>query len=112
LSIYRIERNVDHCSRSLMDKPVQGPTAAAEDYLQVALDNMPGALVHTDEDLNIVFCNDRFQGDVSGPGRTAGGRDGLTRTSCITSQRTAITARAIRTRSLPAASTACAILPT
>src|SRR5262245_62397241 len=29
--------------------------------LQVALDNMPGALVYTDDDLNIVFCNDRFR---------------------------------------------------
>ena len=27
----------------------------------MALDNMPGALVYTDEDLNIVFCNDRFR---------------------------------------------------
>jgi class 3 adenylate cyclase/PAS domain-containing protein len=44
-----------------MDKPLQGATSAADDYLQVALDNMPGALVYTDEDLNIVFCNDRFR---------------------------------------------------
>ena len=35
--------------------------AAADGYLQVALDNMPGALVYTDDDLNIVFCNDRFR---------------------------------------------------
>jgi len=34
---------------------------AAEDQLRVALDNMPGALVYTDEQLNIVFCNDRFK---------------------------------------------------
>ena len=34
---------------------------AAETQLQVALDNMPGALVYTDDDLNIVFCNDRFR---------------------------------------------------
>ena len=34
---------------------------AAEAQLHVALDNMPGALVYTDEDLNIVFCNDRFR---------------------------------------------------
>jgi class 3 adenylate cyclase/PAS domain-containing protein len=27
---------------------------------QIALDSMPGALVYTDENLNIVFCNDRF----------------------------------------------------
>jgi class 3 adenylate cyclase/PAS domain-containing protein len=31
-----------------------------EAELHVALDNMPGALVHTDQELNVVFCNDRF----------------------------------------------------
>jgi class 3 adenylate cyclase len=35
--------------------------AGVEQQLQVALDNMPGALVYTDENLNIVFCNDRFK---------------------------------------------------
>jgi PAS domain-containing protein len=48
-----------------MDKPLQGATetaaAAAHAHLQVALDNMPGGLAYTDEDLNIVFCNDRFR---------------------------------------------------
>ena len=47
-----------------MNKPLQGAaeTAAAVDsHLKVALDNMPGALVYTDEDLNIVFCNDLFR---------------------------------------------------
>lgn len=34
---------------------------AAEVQLHVALDNMPGALVYTDDDLNIVICNDRFR---------------------------------------------------
>jgi class 3 adenylate cyclase/PAS domain-containing protein len=34
---------------------------AAEAQLHVALDNMPGALVYTDEHLNFVFCNDRFR---------------------------------------------------
>ena len=34
---------------------------AAEARLHVALDNMPGALVYTDDDLNIVICNDRFR---------------------------------------------------
>jgi class 3 adenylate cyclase/PAS domain-containing protein len=34
--------------------------ARKEAELHVALDNMPGALVYTDRDLNIVFCNDRF----------------------------------------------------
>ncbi|OGA56280.1 MAG: hypothetical protein A3F77_08935 [Betaproteobacteria bacterium RIFCSPLOWO2_12_FULL_67_28] len=32
-----------------------------ESQLRVALDNMPGALVYTDHELNIVFCNDRFK---------------------------------------------------
>jgi PAS domain-containing protein len=31
-----------------------------EAQLHVALDNMPGALVYTDEDLNTVVCNQRF----------------------------------------------------
>ena len=45
-----------------MDKPLQGATeTVAAGHLQVALDNMPGALVYTDEDFNIVFCNDRFR---------------------------------------------------
>jgi adenylate cyclase len=35
--------------------------AASSTQLRVALDNMPGALVYTDDDLNIVFCNDRFR---------------------------------------------------
>ncbi|MGR3717467.1 MAG: PAS-domain containing protein [Thermohalobaculum sp.] len=34
--------------------------AGKEAQLRVALDNMPGALVYTDEELNLVFCNDRF----------------------------------------------------
>ena len=33
----------------------------ADARLHVALDNMPGALVYTDENLNIVFCNERFK---------------------------------------------------
>jgi class 3 adenylate cyclase len=32
-----------------------------EAQLHVALDNMPGALVYTDENLNIVICNERFK---------------------------------------------------
>src|SRR5687767_28884 len=32
-----------------------------EDQLRFALDNMPGALVYTDDDLKIVFCNTRFK---------------------------------------------------
>lgn len=33
----------------------------AEAQLHVALDNMPGALVYTDDDLNIILCNRRFR---------------------------------------------------
>jgi adenylate cyclase len=36
-------------------------TAQLEPLLHVALDNMPGALVYTDDDLNVVFCNERFR---------------------------------------------------
>jgi len=33
----------------------------AQGQLRLVLDNMPGALVHTDRDLKIVVCNDRFK---------------------------------------------------
>jgi class 3 adenylate cyclase/PAS domain-containing protein len=42
-------------------KQAEQALASKEVQLQVALDNMPGALAYTDEDLNIVFCNDRFK---------------------------------------------------
>ena len=42
--------------------------AASKPLLHVALDNMPGALVYTDDDLNIVFCNERFREMYSAPG--------------------------------------------
>jgi len=35
--------------------------ALADEQLNVALANMPGALVYTDAELNLVFCNDRFK---------------------------------------------------
>jgi PAS domain-containing protein len=38
-----------------------------EGQLQVALDNMPGALVYTDDDLHIVVCNERFREMYSVP---------------------------------------------
>jgi class 3 adenylate cyclase/PAS domain-containing protein len=37
------------------------PSVALENQLHVALDNMPGALVYTDKDFNIVFCNEQFK---------------------------------------------------
>jgi PAS domain-containing protein/class 3 adenylate cyclase len=46
----------------LQDVTVQDhPPSGADVQLQVALDNMPAALVYTDKDLNIVICNDRFK---------------------------------------------------
>jgi PAS domain-containing protein len=35
--------------------------AGFEAQLHVALDNMPGALVYTDDQLDIVFCNGQFR---------------------------------------------------
>jgi class 3 adenylate cyclase len=42
-------------------KRTERDLAAKEAELHVALDNMPGALVYTDDQLNIVYCNDRFR---------------------------------------------------
>ncbi|MFQ5954938.1 MAG: PAS-domain containing protein [Kiloniellales bacterium] len=41
-------------------KRAEQELADKEAQLHVALDNMPGALVYTDEELNIVACNERF----------------------------------------------------
>jgi class 3 adenylate cyclase/PAS domain-containing protein len=41
-------------------KRAEEELAEKEAQLRIALDNMPGALVYTDEDLNIVLCNERF----------------------------------------------------
>jgi histidine kinase len=41
-------------------QPAEPRFTGLEAQLHVALDNMPGALVYTDADLNIVVCNDRF----------------------------------------------------
>ena len=41
-------------------KRAEESLAHKEAELRVALDNMPGALVYTDSNLNIVVCNDRF----------------------------------------------------
>ncbi|MGI9524713.1 MAG: PAS-domain containing protein [Hyphomicrobiaceae bacterium] len=42
-------------------KQAEQTLAEKEAQLHVAMDNMPGALVYTDQDLKIVFCNDRFK---------------------------------------------------
>ena len=46
-----------------LEKTVESSSkpTGVEAQLRLALDNMPGALVYTDDDLNIVFCNDRFK---------------------------------------------------
>jgi len=43
------------------EKKAERDLAEKEAQLHVALDNMPGALVYTDDTLSIVFCNDRFK---------------------------------------------------
>ena len=71
--------------------------ASAQQQLLVALDNMPGALVYTDGNLDIVFCNQRFREmylvpqELLEPGV-------LTLTSSATSPSTGTTARAIPPR--------------
>jgi class 3 adenylate cyclase/PAS domain-containing protein len=42
-------------------KQAEQDLAKSEAQLHVALDNMPGALVYTDENLKIVICNNRFR---------------------------------------------------
>ena len=42
-------------------KLAEAELAAREGQFHLALDNMPGALVYTDQNLNFVFCNDRFR---------------------------------------------------
>ncbi len=52
INIYGRDISREHAAkRDLTEKVAQ---------LQVALDSMPGLLVYTDEDLNIVLCNERF----------------------------------------------------
>ena len=69
----------------------------ADARLHVALDNMPGALVYTDEDLNIVFCNERFKEMYPAPQELLQpGRRILI--SCAIWPTTAITAKAMPTR--------------
>ena len=42
-------------------RPAIRQLTGLEAQLQVALDNMPGALVYTDDNLNVLVCNDRFR---------------------------------------------------
>ena len=58
-------------------------TEGLQAHLRNALDNMPGALVYTDEELNIVFCNDRSR-RCTGCRRSCFSPAGPTPTSCAT----------------------------
>ena len=80
-----------------------------EAQLHVALDNMPGALAYTDDELNIVFCNNTLHRNVSGAEGALHPGAALSRISCATSPSTATTARATSKRWSPAGSKACAI---
>ena len=92
-------------------KRAEEELASKEAELHVALDNMPGALIYTDEDLNIVFCNDRFREMYPVPAellRTGG----PIRIFYATWRRTATTARATLMTWWRGAWKACAIRPT
>ena len=90
-------------------KRAEEALARKEAVLHAALDNMPGALVYTDADLDIVICNGRVRRVVSGAGGTAASRASPIRRCFATSPRTATTARATSTRTSRDASRACAI---
>ena len=65
LRIFRRRADAGGTVTVMMDiteqKRAEEDLAGNEAELHVALDYMPGALVYTDDDLNIVFCNDRFR---------------------------------------------------
>ncbi len=56
-------------------KAAEQALASKEEELRLTLDSLPGSLIYTDEDLNIVFCNDGYrdvfpgQRDMLQPGR-------------------------------------------
>ena len=58
------------------ERRAQQALAETEAQLRLTLDSLPGALIYTDDDLNIVFCNDRFveiypeQKELLQPGRS------------------------------------------
>ena len=93
-------------------KQAEQDLAAKEAQLLVALDNMPGALVYTDDRLNIVFCNDRFREIYGAPARIASAGPAIPMISSVTWQRMATTVMAMSKRSLTSASRAFAIHPT
>ena len=77
-------------------KQAEGNLAAKEAQLHAALDNMPGALVYTDEHLNVVFCNDRFK-DMYGAPKELLRPGAITRTFCAIWRSTATTVKAMST---------------
>ena len=92
-------------------KQAEQDLADKEAQLHVALDNMPGALVYTDDDLNIVVCNDRFKEMYIVRRRSCCSPAATIPISCAIWPRTATTAKATSTRWSPGAWRACAIPP-
>ena len=72
-------------------KRAEQEVARKEAQLRVAMDNMPGALAYTDEDLNVVVHNERFAEmypvprELLQPGRPyrTGQRSGLIGRGCV-----------------------------
>ena len=75
-------------------KQAEQELAASEAQLHVALDNMPGALVYTDDDLRHRRLQRSLQGDVHRRRRRCCSPASRTPASCATWPRTATTARA------------------
>ena len=90
-------------------KQAEQELADKEAQLHVALDNMPGALVYTDEQSQHRLLQRSLQGDVPGAARSCCSPAVPILISCAIWPRTATTARATSTRWSPSASRACAI---
>ncbi len=62
------ETYVNIYGRNITDrKRAEGGLVEKEAQLRLALDNMPGILIYTDEDLNIVLCSERFSEIMQAP---------------------------------------------
>jgi PAS domain-containing protein len=61
------EREAPLPHKDTQSKSAARTAVASDTQLHVALDNMPGALVYADDDLRIVFCNERFREMYAAP---------------------------------------------
>ena len=91
-------------------KRAEETLARKEAVLHAALDNMPGALVYTDADLDIVICNPRSASGIRSR-RNCASRASPIRRSFVISRKTAITETAMSRPTSRDASRACAIPP-